>query len=144
MNTQKSIKNIVTLGALLFLGLGIGCSHTPEAKADRVVKKIEHRLDLNSQQKSELDKLKAEALADYHGMKSERETLADEIQKQLESGKLDRAELKKMAADSREKRASITDKWIDNLVTFHEGLDAKQKEIVLKDVKKMRKEMHED
>ena len=132
---KKKYSKITTLSLILALsGLGIGCSHTPEAKANRVVEKIDGRLDLNPQQRTELNKLKEEALADYHSMKAEREALADEVQRQLETGKLDREGLKKMAADQRNKRAPVMDKWIDNIVTFHEGLDAKQKEKVLKDM----------
>lgn len=140
------MKNKITLVILAFLvsAFTIGCSHTPEAKANRAVKKIDHRLDLNDQQKAELNKLKDEALADYQSMKNERNALANEIERQLQTGKLDRAGLKRLAAEERSKRAPVTDKWIDNIVTFHEGLDAKQKEIVLKDMKKMRAEMKED
>lgn len=130
--------------AFLLSAFTVGCSHTPEAKADRVVKKIDHRLDLNERQRSELNKLKDEALADYQSMKAERDALANEIERQLQTGKLDRAALKRLAAEERNKRAPVTDKWIDNVVTFHEGLDTKQKEIVLKDMKKMRAEMKED
>lgn len=143
MKIQKHIKSIFTILVLLTSGLVIGCSHTPEAKAKRVVKKIDRHLDLNDQQKAELNKLKDEALADFHAMKAEHEALANEIQRQLESGKLDRALLKKIAADQRSKRAPTTDKWIDNIVTFYESLSAEQKETVLKDMKKFRSEMRD-
>lgn len=136
------VKNTIAIVILSGLSL-VGCSHTPEAKAERIVKKIDHRLDLNPEQRSELNKLKDEALADFRSMKAEHETLANEVERQLETGKLDRAGLKKLAADERNKHASTTDKWIDNIVTFHDSLDAKQKEIVLKDMKKFRAEMHE-
>lgn len=144
MEFQKYFKALFVVVALFLSGFMTGCSHTPEAKAERVVKKIDRRLDLNDQQRAELNKLKEEALADLHSMKALHRALADEIERQLETGKLDRASLKKLAADQRNMRAPITDKWIDNMVTFHEGLNAKQKETVLKDMKKMRAEMRDE
>jgi hypothetical protein len=144
MNNQISIKRSIIFSAFATSLFFIGCAHTPEQKADHIAKKIEHRLDLNANQTSELNKLKDEALADYHGMKAEHENIMDEVQKEMESGKLDREKLKKLAAEERSKRGPVTDKWIDNLVTFHEGLDAKQKDKVLHDMKEFKKEMSKE
>jgi len=122
--TSASIFTFISL-ALIFTGCR---AHSPNGKAEFMVDYIAETLDLNDQQRAQLEDIKAEFLAKAGEMHAQREAMRTELMAELRKEEIDQQRLKALIAQKREQMAELMDLAVDRLAEFHRTLTPEQKE----------------
>ena len=111
--------------ALIFTGCR---AHSPHGKAEFMVDYIAETLDLNDQQRAQLDDLKAEFLAKATEMRANREAMLAELMAELRKEEIDQQRMKALISQKREQMAEMMDLAVVRLAEFHRTLSPDQKE----------------
>ena len=111
--------------ALLFSGCR---SHSPNHKAEFMVDYIAETLDLNDQQRAQLDDIKAEFLAKAGELHANREAMRAELMAELRKEEIDQQRIKALISQKREQMAEMMDLAVVRLAEFHRTLSPDQKE----------------
>ena len=122
--TSASIFTFISL-ALIFTGCR---AHSPNGKAEFMVDYIAETLDLNDQQRAQLEDIKAEFLAKAGEMHAQREAMRTELMAELRKEEIDQQRMKALSAQKREQMAELMDLAVDRLAEFHRTLTPEQKE----------------
>ncbi len=133
------IFTIIALIGLTMVAVA-GCSRrTPEKRAERFVKKIASKLNLDASQKQKLETIKTELLDHCKSMRTRHEADYNNLLKELEKETIDKKQLKNMVDLKLAKMEELSDQFIESYGAFHAGLtpDQRTKLITLiKDKKK--------
>jgi len=125
-------KGIISASIFTFISLALiftGCrAHSPNGKAEFMVDYIAETLDLNDQQRAQLEDIKAEFLAKAGEMHAQREAMRTELMAELRKEEIDQQRLKALIAQKREQMAELMDLAVDRLAEFHRTLTPEQKE----------------
>lgn len=111
--------------ALIFTGCR---AHSPHGKAEFMVDYIAETLDLNDQQRAQLDDIKAEFLAKAGELHANREAMRAELMAELRKEEIDQQRIKALISQKREQMADMMDLAVDRLAEFHRTLTPDQKE----------------
>lgn len=111
--------------ALIFTGCR---AHSPHGKAEFMVDYIAETLDLNDQQRAQLDDIKAEFLAKAGELHANREAMRAELMAELRKEEIDQQRIKALISQKREQMADMMDLAVDRLAEFHRTLSPDQKE----------------
>jgi Spy/CpxP family protein refolding chaperone len=111
--------------ALIFSGCR---GHSPHGKAEFMVDYIAETLDLNDQQKAQLDDIKEEFLAKALEMHAKREAMHAELMAELRKAEIDQDRMKALISQKREQMAEMMDLAVVRLAEFHRTLTPDQKE----------------
>jgi hypothetical protein len=129
---QEEIMKLKRLSILLLsivtLGFIVGCSKTPEGIADKIVSKLERKLDLNSEQLAKLEKLKVAALNTYKRKKETKNKKIETVLDFIKADSLDQVEVKKLMTEKHETKMQELDKLFPLINDFHSSLSSEQKE----------------
>lgn len=129
----------VTAGALLMAGCHrrhCGWHSSPEEKADKVAGHIARELDLNADQKSRLDAIKADILTRKADFSSLREGFREEALAQIRAGAVDTEALNRSLAAREEKARELRGFLVAKFAEFHAVLDTAQREKLASRVEK--------
>lgn len=125
-------KGITSALIFTFISLALiftGCrAHSPNGKAEFMVDYIAETLDLNDQQRAQLEDIKAEFLAKAGEMHAQREAMRTELMAELRKEEIDQQRLKALIAQKREQMAELMDLAVVRLAEFHRTLTPEQKE----------------
>ncbi len=116
---------VVMLTALVFNGCR---SHSPGHKAEFMVDYIAETLDLDDDQRAQLDGIKDEFLAKAKDMHAKKEAMHAEFKAELLKEEIDQDRMKALMAQKREQMAEMMDLAVERLAEFHKTLSAEQKE----------------
>ncbi len=111
--------------ALIFTGCR---AHSPHGKAEFMVDYIAETLDLNDQQRAQLDDIKAEFLAKAGELHANREAMRAELMAELRKEEIDQQRIKALISQKREQMAEMMDLAVVRLAEFHRTLSPDQKE----------------
>lgn len=111
--------------ALVFTGCR---SHSPHGKAEFMVDYIAETLDLNVQQRAQLDGIKEEFLAKAREMYAKKEAMYDEFMAELRKEEIDQQRMKELISQKQEQMAEIMDLAVVRLAEFHRTLTPDQRE----------------
>ncbi len=111
--------------ALVFTGCR---SHSAHGKAEFMVDYIAETLDLNVQQRAQLDEIKEEFLAKAREMHAKKETMHDEFMAELRKEEIDQQRMKELISQKQEQMAEIMDLAVVRLAEFHRTLTPDQRE----------------
>jgi Spy/CpxP family protein refolding chaperone len=111
--------------ALIFSGCR---GHSPHGKAEFMVDYIAETLDLNDQQKAQLDDIKEEFLAKAIEMHAKREAMHAELMAELRKAEIDQERMKALISQKHEQMAEMMDLAVVRLAEFHRTLTPDQKE----------------
>jgi len=122
---KRTVTLLLTFAAIVLLFAA--CARTPEEKTERMVKHIAHELDLNDNQKAQLNKIKDEFLARRPEMVKNRDAGFAEGVALMKSDRVDEAKL----AALREKALAGTNDMVGFLFAkfteFHDLLTPEQR-----------------
>lgn len=133
---------LVLVAILLFVSALImgGCSHRryghhwggkySEKKAEHIVKKLSRKLDLDEEQKANLEKIKDEILAkaDELKLKGSMSAIHDEFTSQLRQDTIDQEKINSMLAGKEANMKEMREFLVAKFAEFHSTLTAEQKE----------------
>jgi uncharacterized membrane protein len=121
----------IAAGALFLSGCRgrhCGWNSSPEQKADRIVKKIASELDLRPEQKTKLDKIKADILARKADFSAVHAGFREVALAQIRSASVDQAKLNQGLEDREAKMKELRAFLVGEFVEFHDMLDSTQRE----------------
>lgn len=121
----------ITAGALFLAGCRgrhCGWNSSPEQKADRIAKKIAGELDLRPEQKTKLDKIKADILARKADFSAVHAGFRDLMLGQIRAATVDRAKLNQGLEDREAKMKDLRGFLVGEFAEFHDMLDSAQRE----------------
>jgi len=126
---KKSL-TILTMGAFISAALIFsGCrAHSPQAKADFMVDYLAETLDLNDQQRAQLDGIKEEFLAKAREMHAQKEAMRAELMDELRKEEIDQQRIKELIAQKQAQMADLMDLAVVRLAEFHRTLTPDQRE----------------
>jgi len=118
--------------AVIFIGaavMGCGRPHhpSPEKRADWVVKKVSSKLDLNTDQKAKLNKIKEEVLAKMKEESANREKVGREALTLVKSDKVDAAAVNKLFDEREAAMKRLKPFFVEKIVEFHGMLTPEQR-----------------
>ena len=121
---------ITLIGAFISAALIFsGCrGPSPHGKAEFMVDYIAETLDLNDQQKAQLDDIKAEFLTKAREMHASREAMRAELMAELRKAEIDQERMKALISQKHEQMAEMMDLAVVRLAEFHRTLTPEQKE----------------
>jgi len=106
-----------------------GCrSHSPLGKAEFMVDYIAETLDLNDQQRAQLDGIKEEFMAKAEAMRADRKAMHDAFMTELRKAEIDPQLLKGLITQKQEQMTEILDLAVTRLAEFHRTLTPEQRE----------------
>ncbi|MEJ2727307.1 MAG: Spy/CpxP family protein refolding chaperone [Deltaproteobacteria bacterium] len=111
--------------ALLFSGCR---SHSPDGRAEFMVDYIAETLDLNEEQRAQLEEIKEEFLSKAREMHSQKEAMHAELMAELRKETIDQQRLKELISQKREQMAEVMDLAVVRLAEFHKTLSPEQRE----------------
>jgi len=111
--------------ALLFSGCR---SHSPEHKAEFMVDYIAETLDLNDEQRAQLDGIKEEFLAKAREMHAQKEAMRAELMDELRKAEINPEILKGLIAQKRTQMDEMINLAMTRLGEFHKSLSPEQRE----------------
>jgi Spy/CpxP family protein refolding chaperone len=144
---KKILKRFLLLGTLFILIaiIGGGLLFAQKVKQFRdkgplffMMEKITKELDLNDNQKAEVDKVREEIKAKMESKKKERETDFTEFENAFKQDKLDKQVLKDLAAKHDADREEMKEFFMDELIKFHSILTPEQRSKAIEKLKEMR------
>jgi len=125
-------KGLTILTICVFISAGLifsGCrANSPNGKAEFMVDYIAETLDLNDQQRAQLDGIKEEFLAKAREMHAQKEAMRAELMDELRKEEIDQQRVKALIAQKQAQMADLMDLAVDRLVEFHRTLTPDQKE----------------
>jgi Spy/CpxP family protein refolding chaperone len=125
-------KGLTILTICVFVSAALifsGCrAHSPHGKAEFMVDYIAETLDLNDQQRAQLDDIKAEFLAKAGELHANREAMRAELMAELRKEEIDQQRIKALISQKREQMAEMMDLAVVRLAEFHRTLSPDQKE----------------
>lgn len=149
---RKKILKKVLLFSVLFvliasLGGGLVVAQKVKQFRDRgplffMMEKITKELDLNENQKAEVDKIREEIKAKMESKKKEREGDFNEFENAFKQDKLDKQVLKDLAAKREANREEMKEFFMDELIKFHSILTPEQRLKAVEKMKEMREKRH--
>ncbi len=104
-----------------------GWNSSPEKRAEKITKHIAKELDLSTEQKAKLDKIKGEILAKKGEFSSLHFGLQQEFLSQLQSSAMDQDKLNRGFEERELKMKELRMFLIGELAQFHAMLDATQR-----------------
>ena len=116
---------VFMLTALVFNGCR---SHSADHKAEFMVDYIAETLDLDDDQRAQLDGIKDEFLAKAKEMHTKKEAMHAEFKAELLKEEIDQQRMKDLMAQKREQMTEMMDLAVERLAEFHKTLSAEQKE----------------
>ena len=120
-----SLISVFVSAVLLFSGCR---SHSPHHKAEFMVDYIAETLDLNAEQRAQLDGIKEEFLAKAKEMHARKEAMHAEFKVELLKEQIDQQRIKELIAQKREHMTEIIDLAVVRLTEFHATLTPEQRE----------------
>jgi len=127
---------ILIVTALFF----VGCRHrSPEDRVERLTQKIASELDLNENQRKQLDGYKNEFIAKGKEMRSRHDVFKNELIKQLKSDKFDPTEINGMISQHRTDMDAMISLFMTRFSEFHSTLTPEQKEKLVAKLEKFEK-----
>ena len=128
------------LMTIAVMGLSVSCKHkNPEQKAEKVVKRVSKKLELNDKQKEKLDKVKVKMLAIMKDRHSTKEDFHKDVKKLLTQDKVSEVEIKSLLDRKRNHIDQILPEVLPELIDFHASLEPTQKEKLAQFVEKFTK-----
>ncbi|MCJ7772932.1 MAG: Spy/CpxP family protein refolding chaperone, partial [Desulfobacterales bacterium] len=101
--------------------------HTPEKRAESIVKKITKDLDLNDTQQKQLESAKIDFLEKGREMREAHLSMRKELKEQLSGDKIDQTALHKIYGDNKLKMDGMVSLFTERLAEFHSTLSPEQK-----------------
>jgi Spy/CpxP family protein refolding chaperone len=121
----------ITAGAIFLSGCHrrhCGWNASPEDKANHIAKKISKELDLTAEQKTKLDKIKADVLARKGEFTAVHAGLKEILLGQIRSASVDQAKLNQGLEDREAKLKELRGFMVAEFAEFHAMLDPAQRE----------------
>jgi Spy/CpxP family protein refolding chaperone len=121
----------LTAGAILFSGCHrnhCGWGSSPEKKADRIAKHIAKELDLTAEQRTKLDKIKADILARKGEFTAVHAGLRETLLGQIRAAAVDTSKLNAGLDDREAKIKELRGFMVAEFAEFHAMLDSTQRE----------------
>jgi Spy/CpxP family protein refolding chaperone len=111
--------------ALLFSGCR---SHSPDHKVEFMVDYVAETLDLNDEQRAQLEEIKEEFIAKAREMHAQKEALHSDLMAELGKAEIDQEILKGLIAQKRTQMDEMINLAVTRLVEFHKTLSPEQRE----------------
>jgi Spy/CpxP family protein refolding chaperone len=111
--------------ALLFSGCR---SHSPDHKVEFMVDYIAETLDLNDEQRAQLEDIKEEFMAKARDMHAQKEAMHAELMAELRKAEIDQEKVRDLIAQKRLQMDEMIDLAVVRLVEFHKTLSPEQRE----------------
>jgi Spy/CpxP family protein refolding chaperone len=111
--------------ALLFSGCR---SHSPDHKVEFMVDYMAETLDLNDEQRAQLEDIKEEFMAKAREMHAQKEAMRAEFMAELRKAEIDQEKVRDLIAQKRSQMDEMIDLAVVRLVEFHKTLSAEQRE----------------
>jgi uncharacterized membrane protein len=129
----------LAVGALALSGCHRSCGwkSTPEEKANHIAKKLASELDLSSEQKLKLDKIKLDLLGRKGEFQAVHAGMKDMLLGQLRSGSADTAAINKGLEDREAKLKEMRGFLVAEFAEFHAMLNPDQREKLAVRLEKM-------
>lgn len=125
---------MIMIAALTALVL-TGCyRHTPEQRAEYVVKRMSSELGLNDTQKAQLEKIKNEFLARRPEMIKSREETVKEANELMRSTEIDKARLNALVEKNKAEADDMISFVSAKFTEIHDMLTPEQREKLTKDI----------
>jgi len=122
---------LIFLVALAALTLA-GCYHTPEQRAEYMVKHMTSELGLNDAQKARLESIKDEFLARRAGMAKLREETVKEANVLMRSSEIDKARLSALVDKTQTQANDAIRFFTEKFTEIHDMLTPEQREKLVK------------
>jgi Spy/CpxP family protein refolding chaperone len=132
----------ISIIALLIAAVGgfSGCRrHSHAQKAEFIVDYISETLDLTEGQQAQLNQIKDELMEKAQQMRTNKESMHEELVAQLRSEEIDQALVKDRIAQHRAQMDDIIDLMVVRLAEFHKTLTAEQKEKLIAKIETFKK-----
>ena len=100
---------------------------TPEARAEKIVKKLVSKLNLNQEQTAKLYQIKNELLAKSKENRMKRVQIRNEIVSQIRGSSVDTEKINKVFSESEDKRIETRKYFITKFAEFHAVLTPEQR-----------------
>lgn len=129
---------LISVLAMVTMTLG-GCAHrftTPEQRADHFVTIISKKLDLNEEQKANLDTLRDEVLAVREGLEDKREENRSIVRNLLGDPVLDQNKATALVNDHFDDLSSQSPRIVAALANFWDSLNPEQQSKIREKVEK--------
>jgi Spy/CpxP family protein refolding chaperone len=126
MKLFKSFLLLFTCGAFL-----MSCNRTPDERANKMVKIISYKLDLNDGQKQKLSQLKDSIMEAKKRRAPEKKVMHDEMKKLVRAKTIDEAAVKDLVMQKEKMIAEEFPAIFIKLQAFHSSLSDEQKEKVV-------------
>jgi Spy/CpxP family protein refolding chaperone len=107
-----------------------------------MMQKVTKELDLNEEQKAELDKIRQEIKSKMESRKKDRDALFTDFENAFKQDKLDKQVLKDLAAKREAEKEDMKDFLMDELIKFHAILTPEQRTKAVEKFKEMREKRH--
>jgi Spy/CpxP family protein refolding chaperone len=130
----------ITAGALFLAGCRgrhCGWNASPEEKADRITKRIAKELDLRPEQKTKLDKIKADILTRKADFQSIHAGLREMALGQIRAGSVDLGKVNQSLDEREAKIKELRTFMVAEFVEFHDMLDSTQREKLASKLEKL-------
>ena len=121
----------ITAGAIFLSGCHrrhCGWNASPEEKANHITKKIAKELDLTAEQKTKLDKIKADILARKGEFTAVHAGLKETLMGQIRAPSVDQSKLNQGLEDREAKIKELRGFMVAEFAEFHAMLDSAQRE----------------
>jgi len=142
---KKRSKIIIAAVSSIVLISGLAaCGHhrSPEERADYMMEKISDKLDLTAPQLSQLEQLKNELMNARQSMRTERDTLHNEVNELLSQPTLDQERTLKLVRDQTESINQKAPQIITAFAGFYDSLTPEQQAVILDKVQKHKEHRH--
>lgn len=132
---------MIVMAALSALVLN-GCYHTPEQRAEYMVKRMSSELGLNDAQKAKLEKIKEEFLARRPEMTKMREETVKEANELMRSPEIDKAKLNALVEKSQAHANDMIRFVSEKFTEIHDMLTPEQREKLAKHIEEHMRHGH--
>lgn len=133
---MRKVAGIILL-TVSILGLSVSCKNkNAQQRAEHVVSKVSKKLDLNSEQKEKLEKLKDKMLAIHKTKKSTKENFHKDVKNLITQDRIAEVDVKSLLDRKRNDIDHILPEVLPEIIEFHASLNSEQKEKLVKFVEK--------
>jgi protein CpxP len=112
------------------------CMPSHKKAAQWIIKKLSKNLDLNEEQKKELNRIKDEISAKHQQLKSDHQEILNAVLLQIKNDKVDEAALNEIFDSKEEKIKEMRSFLIAKLAEFHSILTPAQRDKLAQHIKK--------
>ncbi len=133
----KRILSIILLLALSAMAVA-GCKKTPEQRTQHAVERIAGELELNEDQKAQLNKMKDEYMDKRTEMKKLREEIYEDVISLMQSPQIDQGELDTLIEKTQAKTNEFVRFFYEKSAEFQSMLTPEQREKAIEKLKKMK------